>query len=257
MQVKIITGTHNPVDTMWIAARTCYSAEGPIEMFESKKLKVQCSNWALVESVLKSGHTSIAEHVNLTFAIEGISRACSHQLVRHRHCTFSQQSQRYVEIKETLTDIQDYLYEINNNTVVSEDTIRSFKQVLSKYFVGVDDDTYYNYGLALKCYLQVIQEGWKPEDARSFLPNAAKTNLVMTCNLRELMHICDLRLCNRAQDEIRQLVRLIKAEVQNNYDERIASLLMPQCDRLGFCPEGKRCCGKKKTLDSLLGGTCK
>ena len=133
MRVKLIQITQNPIDVMWTAARTCYASESPIDMWENKwgELSPGCDysedgierkqkkHWKLVKKVLGSRHDSIAEHVYFTFAIEGICRACSHQLVRHRHCTFSQQSQRYVEIKETLTDIQDYLYEINNNTVVS------------------------------------------------------------------------------------------------------------------------------------------
>ena len=113
MKVKLIAMTQNPIDVMWTAARTCYSAESPIDMwkydryqqteeevqqgFELKEEWIeerQKKMWKLVKTVLDSGHQSIAEHVYFTFAIEGISRACSHQLVRHRAgIVFSQQSQ--------------------------------------------------------------------------------------------------------------------------------------------------------------------
>ena len=103
MKVKLISMTPNPIDVMWTAARTCYSAKSPIEMWDNKygddcehtqKYIDQCvdKHWDLVKKVLDSGHQSIAEHVYFAFAIEGISRACSHQLVRHRAgIVFSQQ----------------------------------------------------------------------------------------------------------------------------------------------------------------------
>ena len=124
MKVKLIQITQNPIDVMWTAARTCYSEKSPIEMWEDRygatsddcehtqEWIEQCveKHWKLVKQVLDSGHQSIAEHVYFTFAIEGISRACSHQLVRHRAgIVFSQQSQRYVEIKESKQELMEIL----------------------------------------------------------------------------------------------------------------------------------------------------
>ena len=231
MRVKLIQVTQNPIDVMWTAARTCYSAKSPIEMWETRypenidlldgydngeKEEIVNKHWNLVKKVLDSGHQSIAEHVYFTFAIEGIRRACSHQLVRHRAgIVFSQQSQRYVEIKEdwdTLFDMYDETRteEINNN----------LKNIANKYFVGVTEDNYNEYIQILCSYLYKVKQGMKPEDARNILPNATKTNITMSVNFRELIHLCNLRLCTRAQLEIRNLfkeiVKCVKAE-----DERL------------------------------------
>ena len=238
MKIKLISMTPNPMQVMYTAARTCYSEQSPINIIQDvdNRLNPPQSCEKLVNQVLKSGHLSIAEHVNLTFAIEGISRACSHQLVRHRHCTFSQQSQRYVEIKENKDQLQTLLVcPVSNKEQLIE--------IANKYFVGVNEDNYVAYLKCLRNYLTQIANGVKAEDARNLLPNATKTNIVMTCNLRQLMHICDLRLCSRAQGEIRELFGKIKEEVKKQNIE-LSGLLQPQCDRLGFCPEHKSC-GRK------------
>ena len=239
--------TPNPIDVMWTAARTCYSAKSPIEMWDTCGEVDIDKKWNLVKKVLDSGHQSIAEHVYFTFAIEGISRACSHQLVRHRAgIVFSQQSQRYVEIKEdwdTLFDMYDETRteEINNN----------LKNIANKYFVGVTEDNYNEYIQILCSYLYKVKQGMAPEDARAILPNATKTNITMSLNYRELIHICNLRLCTRAQLEIRQLFQAIKKEVEK-VDERLASLLVPSCEIHGMCFEDK-CCGRKPKVNEVKG----
>lgn len=249
MEVKLIQAPSFPEtawETMYIAARTCYSAKSPIDLYEQTKNYEQLKEF--VVKVLKSGHLSIAEHVNFTFAISGISRACSHQLVRHRLCTFSQQSQRYVEIKES----QDELDEAFTDNYTSENFADTkLAIILNKYFV--DGDKFKNangYYYALDNYLESIKHGEKAEDARRFLPNATKTNLVMTCNLRQLLHISELRLCTRAQNEIRQLFKKMQDELCK-YNLDLGLMLMPQCEKLGYCPESK-CCGRKQSLEDLL-----
>ena len=247
MKVKLVQMTQNPIEVMWTAARTCYSAKSPIELWEDSATTPTDKKWNLVKKVLDSGHQSIAEHVYFTFAIEGISRACSHQLVRHRAgIVFSQQSQRYVEIKEdwdTLFDMYDETrtVEINNN----------LKTIANKYFVGVTEDNYNEYIQILCSYLYKVKQGMKPEDARNILPNATKTNITMSLNYRELIHICNLRLCTRAQLEIRQLFQAIKKEVEKA-DERLASLLVPSCEIHGMCFEDK-CCGRKPKVNEVKG----
>lgn len=262
MKVKLISMTPNPIDVMWTAARTCYSAQSPIEMWDDtikqqfvQKLKDDCSgyeekdeinqqHWNLVKKVLDSGHQSVAEHVYFTFAIEGISRACSHQLVRHRAgIVFSQQSQRYVEIKEDYQSVGDDGTITNENNYLER---TDFIEILDKYFVW-DHNNYAQYHALLQslyCYLFQVQElKTKPEDARQVLPNATKTNITMSLNYRELIHICNLRLCTRAQKEIRDLFGLIVKEVKG-VDERLASYLVPQCEVHNMCFEAK-CCGRK------------
>ena len=109
MRVKLISITDNAIDLMWTAARTCYSEKSPIDIWtedrfpnlEENDAQRESRLWNLVKTVLDSGHQSIAEYVNFVFAIEGVDRALTHQLVRHRLAVFSQQSQRYVEFKES------------------------------------------------------------------------------------------------------------------------------------------------------------
>lgn len=216
MKVKLISATQDPYRVMATAARTCYSKLSPIDIFDTEV------NNEFVNKVLHSGHLSIAEHVNFTFAIEGISRACSHQLVRHRHCTFSQQSQRYVSYEE----VEFVGVPITSNI----HTDKVLKNVM---------DTYH----------WLINEGVPPEDARAILPNCTPTNIVVTTNLRNLIHICGLRLCSRSQREIRQLFKLIVEQVKE-YNEDVANLLQVQCEQLGYCPEEK-CCGRKVKKSEL------
>ena len=251
MKVKLISMTPNPIDVMWTAARTCYSAKSPIEMWEAiypqnidlldgydngEKEEIVNKHWNLVKKVLDSGHQSVAEHVYFTFAIEGISRACSHQLVRHRAgIVFSQQSQRYVEIKE---DVFNLL------------RLEEAKPVLDKYFTDVNTSNWQEYLECLKHYLHHIQMGTKAEDARAILPNATKTNITMSVNFRELIHLCNLRLCTRAQKEIRDLFKEIVKCVKE-VDERLASYLVPSCEALGVCTEHQSC-HRKPTLKEVL-----
>lgn len=185
---------------------------------------------------------SVAEHVYFTFAIEGVSRACSHQLVRHRAgIVFSQQSQRYVEVKENLDELHNLLI----NPVSQKEKL---EEIASKYFVGVNDTNYLGYLNALREYLRATNNGVKAEDARMYLPNATKTNITMSLNFRELIHICNLRLCTRAQLEIRQLFQAIKKEVEN-YNSELAELLVPSCEVQGMCYEAKSCGRKPKVSE--------
>lgn len=238
MEVKLLAATTKPLETMYIAARTCYSEDGPIQL--ENNLPNDDIKWELIEKVLKSGHQSIAEHINFTFAIEGISRACSHQLVRHRHCTFSQKSQRYVKIDEDI--------ELLAQTHLNKKSYYKIIEILNKYFIWDENnlEDYFYLSDTLYQYLRKIQQGLPAEEARNVLPNCTKTNLVMTCNLRELIHICNLRLCNRAQSEIRELVKLMSEVVYNNYNKRLRELLVPSCEVIGYCKEVKSCGRKPK-----------
>ena len=269
MKVKLIQITQNPIDVMWTAARTCYSAKSPVEIWEDwQKLldpdneEVVCDfneyknmrekHWNLVKKVLDSGHQSIAEHVYFTFTIEGISRACSHQLVRHRAgIVFSQQSQRYVEIKEDLKYLEQLYKETKSiDDVERLEAMEKLSKIVDKYFVKDNDKIgAIKYFFCLMDYLMAIQDGCKPEDARQLLPNATKTNITMSCNFRELIHICNLRLCTRAQLEIRNLFKEIVKCVKEQ-DDRLASYLVPQCEVLGLCTE-KECCGRKPHINSI------
>lgn len=278
MKVKLLQITPNALDIMYTAARTCYSSKSPIEIFNEGRTSLDFDyntntvdtskdpgftegtiqedidkKWNLVKKVLDSGHQSIAEHIYFTFAIEGISRACSHQLVRHRAgIVFSQQSQRYVEIKEDYTMLKN-LY---TKTLSKDDNERKFAimeatKIVDKYFVTDSKIGVIKYFMSLTDYLQAIKNGSKPEDARMLLPNATKTNIVMSCNYRQLIHMCNLRLCTRAQQEIRNLFKEIVNQVKER-DERLAVYLVPSCEYLGACVEAKSCKRKPLLKDILV-----
>ena len=225
MNVRLISYTQDPVMVGGTASRCCTSEDMPDDFDVAKNEKA-------LQHAMDSGHHSVAEHIVFTFAIEGISRACSHQLVRHRMASYSQQSQRYV-------NQQDFGY------IVPE----SIRNCVWEYFdedcgerVDGPFDTRYH---SLMCdiadvYMDMIHAGVPEEDARYILPNACTTNIVMTVNLRELIHIAELRLCQRAQWEIRELVeKMVECVIDEN--RMFAKWLVPQCQRLGYCPEKKSC----------------
>ena len=220
MRVKLFNKTNELIDIIYTAARTCYYAGSPIDMYYdgwsiSKEAKIK-----LIEDCIKRNHLSVLEHAQFTFGIYGISRACSHQLVRHRHCSFSQQSQRYVNLENKAEFVIPSVLGGENKQIVGK-TINQIRE----------------------CYTALIENGVKPEDARAILPNACCTNLVMSCNLRELIHICNERLCAKAQEEIRTLVTMMKVEVVTQLPF-LSIYLQPKCKKFGKCTESKPCGGK-------------
>lgn len=244
MKVKLLTKTQNMLDVVYTGARTCYNAGSPVDMWFDVCNIATDKKKNLIDKVFKSGHLSTSEHAYFTFAIEGISRACSHQLVRHRHCSFSQQSQRYVEIKEKQGELYDLLH-----CFPTDEKIAKMKEMAEKYFVDVNDNNYYGYVHCLWQYALRVENEEKPEDARNSLPNATKTNIVVSMNLRELIHLCNERLCTRAQGEIRQLVKEMVAQVLKD-EKWLKPYLVPKCEQNGICFEHKSC-GRKPTLEDL------
>ena len=213
----------NMLKTIYTAARTCYSADMPINIYnaaedEEKMLK-------LIERVVGSGHYSVIEHIQVTFAISNVSRACTHQLVRHRHMSFSQKSQRYVKEKGQF----DYLI---------PPTIEKNPELKTKFIDFMDEIS--------KKYQEFVDAGIPAEDARAVLPNACATSIVASLNLRELIHIANLRLCTRAQYEIRMMVKAMCEELIK-VEPWLKPYLVPKCERLGFCDEDKSC-GRKPRL---------
>jgi len=170
----------------------------------------------LISSVIESGHGSTIEHVVFTFAISGVSRTLSHQLVRHRAgVAFDQQSQRYVKFKGAATMLPHSIAEGD-------------PELRDRYEEQVDG--------ALGLYGDLLEAGVPGEDARFVFPNATRTNLVMTTNLRALIHMSGLRLCTMAQWEIRRLFQLIRHEVFA-VSPFLGSFLAPKCVPLGYCDE--------------------
>lgn len=225
-QVQLISKPTDMLRVVYTACRTCYSANSPSEIFDDAQDKEKMLK--LITRVISSGHYSTIEHIQVSFAISNVSRACTHQLVRHRHMSFSQKSQRYVKEKGRF----DYL---------TPPTVEKNLEIKSKYdkFMAQVAD-FYNEMTAL---------GIPAEDARFILPNATASAMVASLNLRELIHIANLRLCTRAQDEIRILVkRMCKALTDE--EPWLKDYLVPKCERLGFCDEDKSC-GRMPVLQKI------
>ena len=225
-KVRLLSKPENLLKTIYTACRTCYSADSPINIYDSDSAQDKEKMLKLINRVISSGHYSTIEHVQVSFAISNISRACSHQLVRHRHASFSQKSQRYVKEKGQF----DYL--IPDSIEKNSELKSQFEDFMSKIS---------------KFYLELTEAGIPAEDARAVLPNAASTSMVVSMNLRELIHIANLRLCTRAQTEIRILVKRMCEELIKEEDW-LKDYLVPKCERLGYCDEDKSC-GRKPTKE--------
>lgn len=223
MQVELVAFTPSPEAVCNLGAKVCVSHDMPESGWDDFKS---------LDHALASGHESVLEHATFTFAIEGISRACSHQLVRHRMASYSQQSQRYVKM-----DGFDY---------VVPESIKNSETIWRNEYVCDEISTLEWYEKLMselsEQYSQLVKVGIPEEDARYILPNACKTNIVMTMNARELRHFFSLRCCERAQWEIREL-----AEKMLDLVKEVAPALFedagPRCKQMGFCPE-MRGCGK-------------
>lgn len=239
LKVILLRHTPNPEETVAMAAKLCYS---PADI-ESLKEKIETKDQkAFVERLAKMGHMSPIEHASFTFAIEGISRACSHQLVRHRLASYSQQSQRYVSessLQSAVGSQTTFDYIIPPS--IAED--REAKKAFEKFMIE-----------AQKAYDLIVQRlnenGIKGEaanqDARFVLPNAAETKIIVTMNARELLHFFRQRCCLRAQWEIRQMAEEMFRLV-NKIAPVIFSKAGPGCIA-GPCPEGEYTCGKIKEV---------
>lgn len=221
MKVDLLFHTPDPELAVAVGARTCYSAVSIGELHE----KLSNSDIsAFIEKIMSLGHQSVLEHASFTFGIEGISRVTSHQLVRHRVASFSQQSQRYVSHKERFA-------------VVTPDSISANPEFLKMF----DDQI----AAIHKAYADLVEAGVPAEDARYLLPNATETKIIVTMNARELLHFFAVRSCNRAQWEIRAMSDMM-LELVRPVAPLIFAKAGPGCI-YGKCPEGEMCCGKPRT----------
>ena len=248
MRVRIISHSENLLDTVYTAARTCYNAGSPIDMWEDINSVSEEDKVKLIRACLNSGHASVIEHGTITIALEGVSRALTHQWVRSRLCVHSQQSQRYVGIKEDIS-ILEGKHHSSDNYLEQEEIIG----ILDKYFVWEHESYAQFHALttSLYCYLFMIKNGAKAEDARSVLPNCTKSNIVTTMNLRELIHVCNERLCARTQTEYKQVMKEIVKQVVSIYPW-LEPYLQPKCIQLGYCPEAHGSCGRKPKKKEII-----
>jgi thymidylate synthase (FAD) len=216
------------------AGRLCYA---PISAAELKSAMSDEDVARLVRGLVRSGHHSALEHASFAFAVDGISRACSHQLVRHRVASYSQQSQRYVRFT-------------SNEGFIIPPKVAGHPEACEVFLEAMEN--------ARRSYEKLVELGLAEgrtnesvcEDARFVLPNAAETKIVVTMNARELRHFFSLRCCRRAQWEINRL-----AWTMRHLALSVAPLLFegtgPGC-MSGGCPEGKMTCGQPWTEEEVL-----
>jgi thymidylate synthase (FAD) len=218
IKVNLIEYTKDPERVVAMSARLCYSPAGAAELVE-RMTDAQVER--LVGKIVSMGHASTMEHVSFTFAMEGVSRVLTHQLVRHRIASYSQQSQRYVAE-------HDFEYIMPPNIAAKPEAAAKFKALMMQIRTTYND---------------MVELGVSKEDARYVLANATETKIVATFNARSLMHFFNLRCCNRAQWEIREMAYQMLKEVQS-----VAPLLFKNagasCVDTGHCPEGNMTCGK-------------
>ncbi|TDB38751.1 MAG: FAD-dependent thymidylate synthase [Actinobacteria bacterium] len=217
MDVKLLYHTPDPERAVAAAARLCYAPVGAAELVESMSDEAVRK---VLRTVISSGHLSTLEHASYTFAIDGVSRALTHQLVRHRLASFNQQSQRYVRYDAAPVMIEP-------PSVAGDTTAHEIFAEAS--------------AAAFEAYGRLLDAGVPAEDARYLLPNAMETKIVVTMNIRELFHFFELRCCKRAQWEIRDLAlrMLALAEPTAPYIFLDAGAAC----RRGPCSEGKMTCG--------------
>ena len=221
MKVTLTRITDNPILAIEEAASNCYDSEAT-------------GDGKIMKHCIKSGHTSVTEFCDFTFHIEGISRALSHQLVRHRMASYAQRSQRYCSE--------------DGFNFVTPSSIKNNEEATVIYKTIMRD-------IAFK-YKQLQNLGISNEDARMVLPNACETQIEVKMNLRGLMNFMNERLCACAQWEIRQLALLMKKEIVRQVPE-LEPYLVPKCEKngkeFGACNESKsRSCGRHPRLAEIF-----
>ncbi len=230
MKVELIRYTDNPEEAVAMAAKLCYSPVGLAQLRAGIEEKDQSK---FIDRLIDMGHLSPIEHVSFTFAIEGVSRSLLAQITRHRIASFSVQSQRYVRAKSGGEDGDTFNYIIPPSIeALGAEFIERYNSQMSIIQSWYDEWVEALGGEGEGVY----------QDARFILPNAAETKMVVTMNGRELLHFFNLRCCNRAQWEIRELATqmlcLVKEVAPNIFKNAGPSCIS------GKCPEGKMTCGK-------------
>ena len=215
MNVKLIGFTPDPEKLPAMAAKLTHSKTKPENLAKSSDKELK----AILEQVMNLGHTSVVEHSCFTFAISDVSRSLTHQLVRHRIASYSQQSQRYVNLNEPN-------YVIPPKIAKDKKMKKAYDQTMSNIW---------------REYNKLLSLDIPAEDARYVLPNATCTNIIVSMNARSLLNFFELRCCLHAQWEIRQLANKMLQEVKKTAPT-IFKKAGPACKSKGICPENKKDC---------------
>ena len=215
MKVELLAYTPEPEILAALSASTSFKEKG-VSLRKHKMTSEKAKK--ILRRVISYGHHSVIEHASFTFSLEGVSRALTHQLVRHRLASYTQQSQRYVKIT---TDNNDWY--VIPPTYDTEEKRMKFKKRMK---------------IMASWYQEALKDGFPSEDARFYLPNATKSNIVVTMNARELLHFFKLRCCARSQWELRKVATEMLKQAK-----KIAPVIFekagPSCVALGYCPEGE------------------
>lgn len=229
MLITKISSTEHPIQTMAMAAATCYFSGEQLKdseyyfdtehYFDSTYSEQLDKCVALLNKVLSHKHMSILEHCSYTFAIEGISRNCSHQIVRHRHMSFAQQSLHYTPVRH---------YKVIQPRVITYNQKEELNDIMKKAF---------------NLYTTMIANGIDKEDARQVLPSGIETKIICTANLRQWLQFISVRACNVNCFEIKKVALGIWQIIVKDMPF-LASYLGPTCATEGVCNEGKKYCGR-------------
>lgn len=208
MKVTLTRFTKDPILAIEEAASNCYNSE-------------PSTDGKIMRHCIKSGHASVTEFADFTFHIEGVSRALTHQLVRHRLASYAQRSQRYCS--------EDGFEYVTPNSIENNlGALAKYKQVMEKIS---------------EVYSELQELGIPNEDARMVLPNACETIIEVKMNFRTLMNFMNERLCTCAQWEIRKMAQLMRDAVLEVMPEA-KDYLVPKCEKygkeFGFCMETKK-----------------
>ena len=214
--VRLLAWTPNPVRVMALSARLCYTQGCTIAQVDKNLSDAQCE--ALLGKVLASRHMSVLEHAVFTFGVEGVSRNFSHQMVRHRNTSYSQQSLHYTMAGDDL--------EVAMPAGLTDSQKARWHEVKA---------------IAFMTYKDLVAEGVQKEEARHLLPSGVETKLVMTGNLRQWLHFTELRTCQVNCREILVVAMKVKRLLEEAVPA-VKQLLGPTCWTDGFCREGKKFC---------------
>lgn len=236
LNVKLLSMSRQPLDLIYAACRQCYSGEFAADIAGKKIDDKKKADF--IRKIVQSGHESPLEHVKFTFAVEGVSRALTHQLVRHRLASYSQQSQRYVK-----ADDFGYIIppSIEKNKEAKDEYLDIIKSIQKSYNKLNDI---------------LSKEGLKGEkanqDARFVLPQGVETKIVVTMNARELLHFFSQRCCQRAQWEIKALADKMLAICREKLPAVFAEA-GAKCEKLEYCPEDEKfTCGRYPVKEKAL-----
>lgn len=240
LKVALIRHTLSPEETVALGARLCYSRATIDDLTQRVSAKDQSD---FVQKIMGMGHESVLEHASFTFGVEGVSRVLLAQLTRHRLASFSVQSQRYVSYENGFGYIVPPKIEALGDEAKAE--FERQMQQMHEWYCAWQEKLGTGEG--------------SNEDARFVLPGACETRLMMTMNVRELRHFFSLRMCSRAQWEIRAM-----ATEMHRLCMEVAPALFadagPGCLR-GACPEGAKSCGKageiKRERQAMIAGLMK